>query len=178
MRQTKHIFDMGSTVRLPVPVDPFSGIGRDGVVTRAGAAATLNSNWDCFTVTNTLSGWQRGGRVRDVDGHMRLISSGEKGDPMAAIQRFSRLISADSHVYEPHDLWWKALGQKFVDRMSAPVRCSGGPTSRIPGRSGWRPSSPDHHYLAPWRARIRKRSWGTTPPMCLIVTKGPSIATV
>ena len=23
---------------------------------------------------------------------------------MAAIQRFSRLISADSHVYEPHDL--------------------------------------------------------------------------
>ena len=35
---------------------------------------------------------------------------------MAARQRFSRLISADSHVYEPRDLWWKALGEKFGDR--------------------------------------------------------------
>ena len=35
---------------------------------------------------------------------------------MAATQRFQRLISADSHVYEPHDLWWKALGQTFGDR--------------------------------------------------------------
>ena len=35
---------------------------------------------------------------------------------MAATQRFQRLISADSHVYEPHDLWWKALGQQFGDR--------------------------------------------------------------
>jgi hypothetical protein len=46
---------------------------------------------------------------------MRLISSVEKGDPMAAIQPYPRLISADSHVYEPRDLWWKALGEKFGD---------------------------------------------------------------
>jgi hypothetical protein len=65
---------------------------------------------------NRLSGWQWGCRVRDVDGHMRLISSGGEGDLMAARQRFSRLISADSHVYEPRDLWWKALGEKFGDR--------------------------------------------------------------
>jgi hypothetical protein len=25
-------------------------------------------------------------------------------------------MSADSHVYEPRDLWWKALGEKFGDR--------------------------------------------------------------
>jgi hypothetical protein len=25
-------------------------------------------------------------------------------------------MPADSHVYEPSDLWWKALGQKFGDR--------------------------------------------------------------
>ena len=35
---------------------------------------------------------------------------------MAARPRFSRLMSADSHVYEPRDLWWKALGEKFGDR--------------------------------------------------------------
>jgi hypothetical protein len=34
---------------------------------------------------------------------------------MAAIQPYPRLISADSHVYEPRDLWWKALGEKFGD---------------------------------------------------------------
>lgn len=35
---------------------------------------------------------------------------------MAAAQHFPRIISADSHVMEPYDLWWKALGQKFGDR--------------------------------------------------------------
>ncbi len=35
---------------------------------------------------------------------------------MAATQYFHRIISADSHVMEPHDLWWKALGQQFGDR--------------------------------------------------------------
>ncbi len=35
---------------------------------------------------------------------------------MATTQHFPTLISADSHVYEPSDLWWKALGHKFGDR--------------------------------------------------------------
>jgi predicted TIM-barrel fold metal-dependent hydrolase len=35
---------------------------------------------------------------------------------MVAIRHFRRVISADSHVYEPRDLWWKALGQQFGDR--------------------------------------------------------------
>ena len=35
---------------------------------------------------------------------------------MPAQQHFKRLISADSHVMEPLDLWWKALGQKFGER--------------------------------------------------------------
>ena len=35
---------------------------------------------------------------------------------MPTIQNFKRIISADSHVFEPSDLWWKALGEKFGDR--------------------------------------------------------------
>ncbi len=35
---------------------------------------------------------------------------------MSAQQHFSNLISADSHVMEPLDLWWNALGHKFGDR--------------------------------------------------------------
>jgi predicted TIM-barrel fold metal-dependent hydrolase len=35
---------------------------------------------------------------------------------MGVTQHFQRLISADSHVYEPGDLWWKALGQRLGDR--------------------------------------------------------------
>jgi hypothetical protein len=35
---------------------------------------------------------------------------------MAATRHFHRIISADSHVMEPIDLWWNALGQKFGDR--------------------------------------------------------------
>ncbi len=34
---------------------------------------------------------------------------------MATVQ-YPKLVSADSHVMEPLDLWWKALGQKFGDR--------------------------------------------------------------
>ncbi len=30
--------------------------------------------------------------------------------------RYGKLISADSHVMEPPDLWWNALGSKFGDR--------------------------------------------------------------
>ena len=30
--------------------------------------------------------------------------------------RYDKLISADSHVMEPPDLWWNALGSKFGDR--------------------------------------------------------------
>ena len=35
---------------------------------------------------------------------------------MSAQQHFHRLISADSHVMEPLDLWWNALGHEFGDR--------------------------------------------------------------
>lgn len=35
---------------------------------------------------------------------------------MPAQQHFPSLISADSHVMEPLDLWWNALGHKFGDR--------------------------------------------------------------
>ncbi|ETX00437.1 MAG: hypothetical protein ETSY1_11205 [Candidatus Entotheonella factor] len=35
---------------------------------------------------------------------------------MPAQQHFKSLISADSHVMEPLDLWWNALGSKFGDR--------------------------------------------------------------
>ena len=33
-----------------------------------------------------------------------------------ATLHYDRLISADSHVMEPRDLWWNALGSKFGDR--------------------------------------------------------------
>jgi uncharacterized protein len=35
---------------------------------------------------------------------------------MAATRDFTHVISADSHVMEPYDLWWKAVGQRFGDR--------------------------------------------------------------
>jgi predicted TIM-barrel fold metal-dependent hydrolase len=35
---------------------------------------------------------------------------------MAETQRYRRIISADSHVLEPLDLWWNALGHKYGDR--------------------------------------------------------------
>ena len=35
---------------------------------------------------------------------------------MASTQHFQRIISADSHVIEPYDLWWVALGDKLGDR--------------------------------------------------------------
>jgi len=35
---------------------------------------------------------------------------------MAATPYFPNLISADSHVMEPYDIWYKALGQQFGDR--------------------------------------------------------------
>ena len=35
---------------------------------------------------------------------------------MASTSKFKRLISADSHVQPPYDMWWKALGDKFGDR--------------------------------------------------------------
>jgi predicted TIM-barrel fold metal-dependent hydrolase len=48
---------------------------------------------------------------------------------MAATQRYQRIISADSHVMEPLDLWWKALGQQFGDRTPRPL-------NEYQGRSG------------------------------------------
>ena len=35
---------------------------------------------------------------------------------MATTQQFNRIISADSHVMEPLDTWWDALGHKYGDR--------------------------------------------------------------
>lgn len=35
---------------------------------------------------------------------------------MESVRNFESIISADSHVYEPSDLWWKALGDKFGER--------------------------------------------------------------
>ena len=35
---------------------------------------------------------------------------------MPAARNFDRVISADSHVIEPVDLWWNALGGKLGDR--------------------------------------------------------------
>jgi len=35
---------------------------------------------------------------------------------MAATHYFANLISADSHVMEPYEIWWQALGPKFGDR--------------------------------------------------------------
>jgi hypothetical protein len=40
---------------------------------------------------------------------------------MTATRRFQRVISADSHVMEPLDLWWKALGGRFGDRTPRPL---------------------------------------------------------
>ena len=40
---------------------------------------------------------------------------------MTATRRFQRVISADSHVMEPLDLWWKALGDRFGDRPPRPL---------------------------------------------------------
>jgi uncharacterized protein len=40
---------------------------------------------------------------------------------MAATHRYQRIISADSHVMEPLDLWWEALGHKFGDRTPRPL---------------------------------------------------------
>jgi hypothetical protein len=34
----------------------------------------------------------------------------EKGVPIAATPYFTNLISADSHVMEPYEIWWKACG--------------------------------------------------------------------
>ena len=38
-----------------------------------------------------------------------------------ATLHYHKLISADSHVMEPPDLWWKALGSKFGDRTPRPL---------------------------------------------------------
>ena len=35
---------------------------------------------------------------------------------MGTTHYFANVISADSHVMEPYDIWWKALGHKFGDR--------------------------------------------------------------
>ena len=35
---------------------------------------------------------------------------------MATTQHFDKIISVDSHVMEPYDIWWNAIGQKWGDR--------------------------------------------------------------
>src|SRR5215475_50251 len=61
-------------------------------------------------------------RVRQRSTPFELAnSSWEKGGSMAATHRYQRIISADSHVMEPLDLWWGALGHKFGDRTPRPM---------------------------------------------------------
>ena len=38
-----------------------------------------------------------------------------------ATPHYRKLISADSHVMEPPELWWNALGSKFGDRTPRPL---------------------------------------------------------
>ena len=40
---------------------------------------------------------------------------------MAATKHFDRIISSDSHVTEPENLWWDALGHKYGDRTPRPI---------------------------------------------------------
>ena len=35
---------------------------------------------------------------------------------MGATRYFNSIISADSHVLEPYDLWWNAIGSQYGDR--------------------------------------------------------------
>jgi hypothetical protein len=50
------------------------------------------------------------------DGLTRITESIREGETMTARRFFANLISGDSHVMEPYDLWWKASGPKFGDR--------------------------------------------------------------
>ena len=61
-------------------------------------------------VERPAKAWQRS------DGLTRITESIREGETMAATRVFANLISGDSHVMEPYDLWWKALGPKFGDR--------------------------------------------------------------
>ena len=40
---------------------------------------------------------------------------------MGTVRNFASIVSADSHVYEPSDLWWNALGDKFGERTPRPI---------------------------------------------------------
>ena len=40
---------------------------------------------------------------------------------MTLARYFENIISADSHVYEPADLWWNTLGGKFGERTPRTV---------------------------------------------------------
>lgn len=61
-------------------------------------------------VEGPAKAWQRS------DGLTRITEFIREGETMAATRFFANLISGDSHVMEPYDLWWKALGPKFGDR--------------------------------------------------------------
>ena len=58
---------------------------------------------------------------------------------MPVQQHFNRLISADSHVMEPLDLWWNALGHKFGDRTPRYLNEYQGETGNFfyTGYQGW-----------------------------------------
>ena len=43
------------------------------------------------------------------------------GGLMGAVRNFDSIISADSHVYEPSDLWWKTLGINLVKGRREPL---------------------------------------------------------
>src|SRR5262245_24808341 len=54
--------------------------------------------------------------IRDGAHPCGCSASVREGGPMVATRHFQRIISADSHVMEPLDLWWNALGHTFGDR--------------------------------------------------------------
>ncbi len=37
-------------------------------------------------------------------------------------EKFQRVISADSHINEPYDLYWNAVGNRFGDRTPRVIR--------------------------------------------------------
>ena len=64
---------------------------------------------------------------------------------MTVTRYFQRIISADSHFTEPHDLWWNAMRQKFGDRTPRVIEEYQGREGKFfySGNQG-RPVSPIH----------------------------------
>ena len=98
---------------------------------------------------------------------------------MTATRRFQRVISADAHVMEPLDLWWKALGGRFGGRPPRPLHESQGRrgTFFYTGYQGWpvsqiRTNTPaaeaaaleaEHRGLGDLRVRAGRRARSAGP---------------